>query len=172
MSTAIGIDLAWSSNNPTGLAVATVTDSKVQVLATATAKTNGELVDFIRLSTSGPLTVAIDAPTVVPHEDRMRECERQLHQDEAVRKAHAAPYPGTRRLLGKCNEGQPRGEQLVKLLKNELDVQEVGCPPAGHHGRFAMEVFPAAAMVRLSPSPLRWSTRRSAGEPGTYAALV
>jgi len=93
--------------------------------------------------------IAIDAPTVVPSENRMRDCERTLHLDEAIRKAHAAPYPGTRALLGKCNGGQPRGEELVQRLKADLGVSEVGCPPPGHSTRYAMEVFPAAAMVRL-----------------------
>jgi predicted RNase H-like nuclease len=37
----------------------------------------------------------------------------------------------------------------VELLKPELQVQEVGCPPAGHNRRYAIEVFPLAAMPGL-----------------------
>jgi predicted RNase H-like nuclease len=147
--TAIDIDLAWSPRNATGLAVATVRDSEVLVLATTTATTTADILDFIRPHVAAPLTVAIDAPTIVPHENQMRECERQLHRDATIRAAHAAPYPGTRKLLGACNGGVPRGEQLVRLLRVEFGIEEVGFPPTSHSSAFAMEVFPAAAMVRL-----------------------
>lgn len=158
----IGIDLAWSPKNRTGLAAATVTDAEVLILNTTIAKSNGDILDFIRPYASDPLTIAIDAPTIVPHEDRMRDCERLLHRDEGIRRAHAAPYPGTRRLLGKCNGGVPRGEQIVALLNEQLGFEEVGCPPPLHSGRFAMEVFPAAAMVRLFnlTAPLVYKKKR------------
>lgn len=92
-ATAIGIDLAWSPNNPTGLAVATVTQDEVTVLATATAKTNADIIESVRTYTDGPLTIAIDAPTVVPNKAGMRSVERLLESLPEFPKAHAAPYP-------------------------------------------------------------------------------
>src|SRR5258705_8251602 len=90
---AIGIDLAWSPKNPTGLAVATVTDLEVAVLATTTVKANTEIVDFVRRHTATPLTIAIDAPTVIPNDEGMRECEHLLQQDRFFQRAHSTPYP-------------------------------------------------------------------------------
>ncbi len=162
-STVIGVDLAWSPKNQTGLAAATVHESCVHVEVTALACSLDDIVAFIANHVSRDVTIAIDAPTVVPHQDRMRDCERQLHQDAAIRHAQAAPYPGTRRLLGQCNGGQPRGEELVARLKAELHVNEVGCPPPLHSGRYAMEVFPAAAMVPLFSltAPLHYKKKRN-----------
>jgi predicted RNase H-like nuclease len=167
-STVIGVDLAWSPKNQTGLAVATVSQCCVQVKATTLARSLDDIIAFIANHASSDVTIAIDAPTVVPHHDRMRDCERQLHRDESIRNAHAAPYPGTRNLLGKCNGGRPRGEELVQRLKTELSVSEVGCPPPSHSGRYAMEVFPAAAMVRLfgltAPVPYKKKRNRTWAE--------
>jgi predicted RNase H-like nuclease len=158
----VGIDLAWSPRNPSGIAVGTVTPAEVEIQTTALAETLDDIVALVSDYSSPGLTVAIDAPTVVPHEDRMRDCERLLHQDASIRTAHCAPYPGTRALLGKYNAGRPRGEELVALLRSRLGVSEVGCPPAFHDGRYAMEVFPAAAMVRLFglTSPLVYKKKR------------
>jgi predicted RNase H-like nuclease len=145
----IGIDLAWSPKNATGLAAATVTGERVEVHTTALAYSLNDIVEFVRDHSSVPITIAIDAPTVVPNETGMRPVERILQSDPELQRAHAAPYPANRQLLGKCNGGRPRGEELVELLKRELQVTEVGCPPAHHCGRFAIEVFPLAAMPRL-----------------------
>jgi predicted RNase H-like nuclease len=162
-STVIGVGLAWSPKNQTGLAVATVHESCVQVEVTALARSLDDIVAFIANHVSTAVTIAIDAPTVVPYQNRMRDCERHLHLDAATRHAQAAPYPGTRNLLGKCNGGRPRGEELVARLKADLHVNEVGCPPPLHFGRYAMEVFPAAAMVSLFSltAPLHYKKKRN-----------
>jgi predicted RNase H-like nuclease len=99
------------------------------------------MLEFIRPHASGPLTVAIDAPTIVPNETGMRPVERLLQRTPEFQRAHAAPYPGNRELLGKHNNGIPRGEELVELLKRVFDFQEGGCPPSHHQQRYAMEVF-------------------------------
>ena len=164
-SVAIGIDLAWAPKNPTGLAVATITPDDVRVLTTTTAKTNAEILDFIRPHLSDALTIAIDAPTIVPNETGMRPVERGLLRDKTLLKAHATAYPANRTRLGEYNGGIPRGEELIRLLRESFQVLEVGLPPARHDGLYAMEVFPLAAMVRLfsltEPLPYKAKKGRS-----------
>ena len=164
---AIGIDLAWSSRNASGFAVAAIFEDRIENRELDLLSTNTALVKCVSgyIHSDLPTTIAIDAPTVIPHHDKMRECEKLLHRDEHLRKAHACPYPGTRTRLGAYNGGRPRGEELVAELAEQFGVQEVGCPPPSHNGRYAMEVFPAAAMARLfdleAPLPYKKKKGRS-----------
>jgi predicted RNase H-like nuclease len=100
---AVGVDLAWSSRHLTGLAVARVTPSAVAIESTALARSDVEILDFIQPYIAGSITVAIDAPTVIPNQTGMRECERLLQQDKFLHRAHSTPYPGNRVRLGACN---------------------------------------------------------------------
>lgn len=145
----VGVDLAWSPKNWTGVAGGVVQAGTVTIQETTRCRTLDEIVAFVERHAKVPATIAVDAPAVVPHADRMRDCEVELHRIASLRRAHAVPYPGTRALLGKCNAGRPRGEELVDRLKRELGVEEVGGPPTRHSGRYAIDVFPAAAMVGL-----------------------
>jgi predicted RNase H-like nuclease len=161
----VGVDAPWWPESAPALPAATVTGGAVPSITTTLAYGLDEVIEFVGSFGAGAVTVAIDAPTVVPHLDNMRECEKRLHRDPSIRRANAGPYPGTRRLLGAHNAGQPRGEELATRLKRELGYEELGCPPPGHRGRFVMEVFPAAAMVRLfdlrAPLPYKKKHGRS-----------
>lgn len=92
----VGVDLAWSPKNWTGLAAGVVQAGTVTIQETMRCRTLDDVVGFVKRHAKGPATVAVDAPTVVPHADRMRDCEVQLHRIESLRRAHAEPYPGTR----------------------------------------------------------------------------
>jgi predicted RNase H-like nuclease len=66
---AVGLDLAWSPKNPSGVAAARVEQNRVQVEWTCTMMPLGDIV--ARISELGlPLTIAVDAPTVVPNAAR------------------------------------------------------------------------------------------------------
>lgn len=160
----LGVDLAWSPKNASGIAAAEVSETTVRIIDARLVSTLDDILTFVRDHGGQSFTVAIDAPTVVPPGNRMRECERLLHLDDTIRRAHAAPFPGTRPRLGRYNGGRPRGEELVQLLVADLAVTDVGCPQAFHDGRHAIEVFPAAALVRLfnlqAPLPYKHKKRR------------
>ena len=143
IATAIGLDLAWSPRHETGVAAARVTDGCIEVVATGLKRSTDEIVAFVRQHGEGPVTIAIDAPTVVPNPTGMRECERILHKRFGGN--GVAPYPGNRTLLGRANGGRPRGEELVAAL----GAADIGIPPARHTGVYAMEVFPAPALLIL-----------------------
>ncbi len=155
-ATAIGVDLAWSARHETGLAAARVTEGYVKIVATGLKRSTEEILAFVREHRDGPLTIAVDAPTVVPNAGGMRECERVLHERFGSRRV--APYPGNRALLGRVNGGRPRGEELVDALQ----AIEIGVPPARHDGIYAMEVFPAPALLILFrlERGLRYKKRR------------
>ena len=142
---ALGIDLAWSPKNPTGVALARITEESVRVVRTSCLTTDDEIVAFAQ-SVPAPLTIAIDAPTVVPNATGMRDCERQLQK--LFGRHNAGTYPANRQLLGKVNGGVPRGEMLSARFASERAAIE-GLPIARHCGVAVMEVFPAPALVRL-----------------------
>jgi predicted RNase H-like nuclease len=141
---ALGIDLAWSAKNPTGMALARVAPEGVIIEESGCVRTDDEIVRWADKA-KGPLTIAIDAPTVVPNETGMRPCERQLQ--ELFGRHHAGPYPGNRQLLGKSNGGVPRGEVISRRFQ-QLGAKE-WLPTPGHDGVSMFEVFPAPALVRL-----------------------
>lgn len=143
----MGVDLAWSPKHASGVAEASVEQRRVTVEWTGTLKSLDEIVDRIaRLN--GPVTIAVDAPTVVPNSTGGRPVDRCLQRRFGAR--HAAPYSANRTLLGRYNGGgPPRGEEFVALLKERLHAQEGGIPQQRHSGVWVMEVFPAAAIVEL-----------------------
>lgn len=171
----VGIDLAWSSRNLTGVAIGSIELGEVVVTQTELARDLSSIVDRIA-SLPPPVTIAIDAPTIVPNESGMRECERLLQRQFGA--FGAGPFPGNRRLLGKCNGGTPRGTELIALLGRTTGALEVGLPPAYHAGVYVMEVFPAPALYRLfgrvpryKKKPARtWESCRA--ELGAYLDLL
>ena len=120
-------------------------ENGIRITHTSCVRNDDEIIALAH-SLPAPLTIAIDAPTVVPNETGMRDCERQLQA--VFGRNHAGPYPGNRTLLGKANGGIPRGVALSARMQSELGAVE-GLPAARHVGVAVMEVFPAPAIVRL-----------------------
>jgi predicted RNase H-like nuclease len=147
---AIGVDLAWSPRNPSGVAVGRIQEEQVSIEWTGRVVALDEVVErcaALRDREPVPVTIAVDAPTVVPNLRGSRPVEQMLQRRLAAR--HAAPYPANRQRLAGYNRGRPRGEELVALLRGRLGAQEYGLPPRRHQGVCVMEVFPAAALVQL-----------------------
>jgi predicted RNase H-like nuclease len=128
------------------MAIADVSEERISLRELSLA---GDLaaIEAVVQSQHSPLTIAIDAPTIVPNTVGMRPMERELQRRFGA--ASAGPYPANRTLLGRVNGGRPRGEELVEFLRDRLGVREVGVPPARHRGTYVMEVFPAPAIVML-----------------------
>ncbi len=130
---AVGIDLAWSPKNTTGVAAADVESDSVCVTSCGLIHTTDEIVGFVAEAWGGgPMTVAIDCPTIVPNETGIRPCEMILQQ--RFSKSHAGPYPANRRRLGQYNSGTPRGEEVSRALQVRLGAVECGVPPLGTTG--------------------------------------
>jgi predicted RNase H-like nuclease len=146
----IGIDLAWSARNPSGLAalrwdgaVATL----VEPLPEALAYSVQEIADYIgKVTLWGGVVVAIDAPLTVPNVTGRRPGETELNAVFA--RFHAGAHPANRQRLAGYNGGKVRGEELLSLLSS-LDIQHNPIIVPRQQVRQAFEAYPHPAMITL-----------------------
>jgi predicted RNase H-like nuclease len=143
----VGIDLAWSPRNRTGIAILVGTSRRSNLLAHALVRTDAEIVAFIgaHVPAAAPCLVAIDAPLTVPNTTGRRPCEADLTRDFRAR--HAGTHPSNRTRLGAWNGGIPRGEGLVLALERIGIAHDpaLDSPLA----RRCFEVYPHPAMVSV-----------------------
>ncbi len=151
----IGLDLAWSPRNPSGLATLQVLGDLTEdpsgqnltgcLLDCRILQTNEEILDYIQTqSGSDPCLIAVDAPLRVPNPSGQRRAEAELNQ--VFRAYEAGAHPANRQLLEK--NGQVRGEVLVQALSS-YGFQEQAHIERGSLTRQITEVFPHSAMVSL-----------------------
>lgn len=146
----IGVDLAWSSRNPTGLAalhwngeVATL----LEPLPVNPLYSDAEITAYIRKSAArGSAVVAIDAPLTVPNQTGRRPGETELNAVFA--RFHAGAHPANRQRLEGYNGGTVRGEDLLRRLTT-LDIRHDASIVPRKPTRQAFEVYPHPAMVVL-----------------------
>ena len=129
MTTFLGIDLAWGSKQPTGLAVL---DDDARLLHLSAVRTDDEIVAALTPFLVPPVSAGIDAPLVVTNATGSRPAERALSHD--FRRFEAGTHPS--------NTGKPefaegtRGARVCERLG--LVVHETG-----------LEVYPHAATIAL-----------------------
>lgn len=128
----IGIDLAWSENNLSGIAVITDTNELIVSLA----KTNQEISDFI--SEFQIFCIGIDSPLTVKNLTGQRNCDTELNK--VYRVYNAGVHPCNRNILTKY-KGGPRGENLLKNLNIKEDID--------FNPNTAIEIYPHPSMVNL-----------------------
>lgn len=144
----VGIDLAWSPRNKSGVAVY---DGK-KILHTAWVKDLQEIIWIVMMYRPG--VVAIDAPLHVHNETGNRKAEQELNK--VFRKFDAGAHPANRTLLGKYNNGLPRGEELEKCLNCFTCI----------------EVYPHAASIRYFNLPKIIKYKRDKTQLPKYEALL
>lgn len=121
----IGIDLAWSDNNLSGVSV--VKDHKVIF-----CETMDTLEDIAKLIQKYPnAKVGVDAPLFVPNQTGNRNIEKEFLKDYSSKKLGA--YPVNRNLL-QDDSGLIRSEELVKMIPQIL-------------GENLFEVYPHATIL-------------------------
>jgi predicted RNase H-like nuclease len=86
--------------------------------------------------------IGIDMPTIVPNDAGMRPCERALAAD--FRRYHAAPHPSNRGRFG----GEGRARCILDALAADRVIERLDLS-SQQVGRYAFEVYPHAAHVRL-----------------------
>ena len=135
----VGIDLAWGGRRPSGLAVL---DPHGMVVAEGWATSEDELTGFLNEHDPGGAVVALDAPLVVTNPAGTRRgCEGELQRRYG--RLGAGPYPTNLSLLG----GRVRAMELVR--RSQRPYLTVPRDPGGGDGWWAVEVFPAPALVEL-----------------------
>lgn len=167
----LGIDLAWSARNASGLAALHLVNGRA-VLAESPclARTDAELMAFVRrYAAHTTLIVAIDAPLCVPNSAGKRLGDALISR--AFGKYGAGAHPANRTLLGKYNGGVLRGEWLIAQLA-ALAIQHTPHITARPEGRFAFEVYPHAAMIGLFrlPRALRYKRKQGLSKAAQEAA--
>src|SRR3989442_15533981 len=167
---AIGIDLAWSPRNGTGLAVAKKKGARWIVReAVSRVGTNREIVDTVLSHTTDkPAIIAIDAPLVVPFETRGREGDRLI--TKLFGRYDAGVYPATRFYLGRY--GGKRIWDLVKDLEGVGFRHDCRVEP-GKPARMFFETYPHAATVALFGlrKTLKYKTRQGRTYPTRWRAF-
>jgi predicted RNase H-like nuclease len=144
----IGIDLAWSSKNPSGFA-ALYWDGKSATLVEEpiTLKEDNEIVDRINsVAGRNSVIVAVDAPLVVPNETGYRICEADLAAKFG--EYEAAAHSSNRSILRRYNNGTVRGEALVEQLA-AIGIRHSAEIQPKQLARQVFEVYPHPAMVVL-----------------------
>lgn len=146
----IGVDLAWSSRNPTGLAALRWdgdTATLIEPLPEAVAYSDEEIAAYINSAVSQEgVVIAIDAPLTVPNERGRRLGETALNAVFA--RFHAGAHPANRTRLASYNGGRLRGEALLAHLA-ALGVRHDPVLSPQLRTRQAFEAYPHPAMVTL-----------------------
>ena len=143
----VGIDLAWSPRNASGIAVIEGGKDGGKVLCAQTVDTDKDILDFVRENVGGrDAFVAIDAPLIVPNLEGRRVAEALTGQ--LFRKYDAGAHPANRTRLGQWSDGKIRGEEITRILEDEgfrhnpyIDQFE--------ESRTVFEVYPHPSMVVL-----------------------
>lgn len=134
----VGVDLAWGTQNPTGVAAL---DDRGRLLGVSTVRTDAEVTAEVARYATGDCAVGIDAPLVVTNPTGARPCETALSRDFRPFEAGAHPANTSRPVFA---DGT-RGGRLAAALDLSLEL-----PPAGTtSGRWALEVYPHAATIAL-----------------------
>lgn len=154
----VGIDLAWGERRPSGVAVLTLRDGCLQeAVPTCTVQTDEQICEILgAFSDAEVLSVAVDAPLIVPNRTGERPVEGLMRRRFA--RQHAGCHPANRQLLG----DPPRGERLCRLLGERLGIRVDTASPQREPCRVVFEVYPHAALVKLFclPRILEYKARK------------
>lgn len=140
----VGIDIAWSEQNPSGVAVI---DSRGKLIrASGNLRSNDDICEFAELGDANGAVVTIDAPLIVNNADKQRPVEREL--TEIFGPYDAGPFPAN--LSNAAFQPTGRIQEFVRQLdglgfKHQPKVQKQ------QPQRVFLEVFPSPAQVILFP---------------------
>jgi predicted RNase H-like nuclease len=137
----IGVDLGWTTGG-TGLAVLRTEGGHLTLAAVSLARRHDEALQWIEQQTGNSnAMIAIDAPTVIRNQTGQRPGERELNS--VFRKHLLACHPAN---LGRPFAFKTTGFAAVLEARGFLHAATIE-PRAP--GRYQIEVFPHAAIVRL-----------------------
>jgi len=138
MATIIGIDLAWSAKNESGLCVLAVEGGDARCERLEALRVSADDVTKLALSSAAPVIVAVDGPLILGSE---RMAERQLNS--VFSRFNAGAYFASEAFLSGMNA--MAGPELGKHLQAcgfSLDPADLGAVE-----RLALEVYPHPAHV-------------------------
>jgi predicted RNase H-like nuclease len=136
----LGLDLAWSDRNPSGLAALDEDGRLLDVRADV--RDDAAILAWVRGQLGPRGVIGIDMPTIVRNATGIRPCERELAS--VFRRYHAAPHPAN---LRRFPDGG-RARRLIDALACDGVVEALDVR-AGDPRTIALEIFPHPAHVRL-----------------------
>ncbi len=149
----LGLDLAWSARNPSGLAAI---DGDGQIVdVRADVRDDAAILAWVRAQLGSCGVLGIDMPTIVRNPTGIRNCERELAA--AFRTAHAAPHPAN---LVRFPDGG-RARRLIDALHDAGVVEALDVRPHDRRN-VALEIFPHPAHVRLFGLPRIFAYKKKA----------
>ena len=141
----VGVDLAWSKRNPTGVAI--LEGGPGRPLAYVRSETYGSTEEIAGpiLALDGPVWVAIDAPLVVPNETGPRPVDR------LVTRQYGSFHAGAHSANLKQLRHDVRAETIVGLLapRGVRQLDEVTLPAPSEPTRGRSRRTPHPAMIEL-----------------------
>jgi predicted RNase H-like nuclease len=143
----VGIDLAWSKKNCTGIAIIEGNAECAELCGKPkTVSSDDDIVNYIKEFVGDDNAfIAIDAPLIVPNENGNRKAEQRIN--ELFRGYGAIAYPSNRRLLLQYSE-KIRGEELSKILEKEKFKQNPSIKQFEEERNF-FEIYPHSSMIAL-----------------------
>lgn len=115
----IGIDLAWTTKNETGICV--LDDGGNILHLSAEVYSNDEIIEIIQELYQHPTIVAIDAPIVVPNETGSRPAESALARD-LIHNHRIRAFHCSRSYLSK-HYGGIRAEEIAQRLISDMNFK-------------------------------------------------
>ena len=140
--TCVGIDLAWSAKNRSGMSILELDSAKktLDLLCTLWLESDDEILKVIKKTGDRPTIVGIDAPIIAPNDPGTgRPCDREISRAFGVYEAGA--YPANKE---KCKRPITLSLRLKKrgfLSDPRLDIQKPKL--------WQIEVYPHPAQVVL-----------------------
>ena len=140
----VGINIAWSEQNPSGVAV--IDSDGTLIRASGNLRSKDDICEFAGLNDHEDCVVTIDAPLIVNNADKQRPVEREL--TEIFGPYDAGPFPAN--LSNAAFQPTGRVQKFVRQLeglgfKHQPKVQKQ------QSQRVFLEVFPSPAQVILFP---------------------
>lgn len=136
----IGLDLAWSSKNNSGVALLDATPESLSLIDVCLLKSDTEIQNYVRKNAANDsVLIPIDAPLVVPNQSGRRPVDDIVSR--MFGKYQASAHSANRNILKEV-----RGETLGALLQKE-NVSHNAYLDKLNETRIYFEVYPHPAMV-------------------------
>lgn len=142
----VGIDLAWSERNGSGISVLEGNKDEAKLIASKIVYSDKEITEFIfeHVGNKNAL-IAIDAPLIVPNEEGRRLAEELV--GNLFRKYNAGAHPANRKRLSSWT-GKIRGEEISNVLEGLNFMHNPNIKKLEESRKF-FEVYPHPSMVVL-----------------------
>lgn len=164
----IGIDLAWTYKNETGICV--INENGEIELCEARNFSDQDLASLVKEYAGNGAIVAIDAPLVVKNETGSRECDRVIMKQK-IHERNLSVFTCSRQYLINTY-GSVRGEQVVAQIRG-LMPEFVLTTDARSNDFNIIETFPTGICLGLFPEfyPIKYKLKKDVPSNITKAEM-